>query len=88
MILAVNHQNAFMDGILVAVKLRRPVFFLTRLDVFKGKWVIKIFKSMNLVPIFRKQDFTGDITLKNQETFKYCIKELENRKPIKFFLKK
>ncbi len=85
LILAVNHQNAFMDGLLVAIKLRRPVFFLTRSDVFKGKWVIKIFKSMNLVPIFRKQDFTGDIILKNQETFKYCIKELENKNPILIF---
>ena len=84
-IFAVNHQNAFMDGVLVALKLRRPVFFLTRSDVFKGKWVVKIFKALNLVPIFRRQDGQGDISSKNQETFKYCIKELEKRKPILIF---
>lgn len=84
-IFAVNHQNAFMDGILVAIKLRRPVFFLTRSDVFKGKWVVKIFKALNLVPIFRRQDGVGDITSRNKETFKYCIKELENKKPILIF---
>ncbi len=84
-IFAVNHQNAFLDGILVALKLRRPVFFLTRSDVFKGRWVVKIFKILNLVPIFRRQDGAGDIKTKNRETFKYCIKELEKKKPILIF---
>lgn len=84
-IFAVNHQNAFLDGILVALKLRRPVFFLTRSDVFKGKWIVKIFQLLNLVPIFRRQDGMGDITVKNRETFKYCIQELEKRKPILIF---
>tara|TARA_B100000401_G_scaffold294700_1_gene201985 strand:+ start:168 stop:1277 length:1110 start_codon:yes stop_codon:yes gene_type:complete len=84
-IFAVNHQNAFLDGILVALKLRRPVFFLTRSDVFKGRWIVKLFKLLNLVPIFRRQDGTGDITIKNRETFKYCIQELEKRKPVLIF---
>tara|TARA_B100000674_G_C37840416_1_gene914989 strand:+ start:20 stop:1120 length:1101 start_codon:yes stop_codon:yes gene_type:complete len=84
-IFSVNHQNAFLDGILVALKQRRPVFFLTRSDVFKGKWVVKLFKLINLVPIFRAQDGTGNITTQNKETFKYCIRELEKRKPILIF---
>lgn len=84
-VFAVNHQNAFLDGILVALKLRRPVFFLTRSDVFKGRWIVKLFKLLNLVPIFRQQDGTGNITIKNRETFKYCIQELEKRKPVLIF---
>jgi 1-acyl-sn-glycerol-3-phosphate acyltransferase len=84
-IFAVNHQNAFLDGILVALRQRRPIFFLTRSDVFKGRWVVKIFKLLNLVPIFRAQDGTGDITTNNRQTFKYCIRELEKRKPILIF---
>ena len=66
---SVNHQNAFLDGILVALKQRRPVFFLTRSDVFKSKTVAKLFNLLNLVPIFRAQDGTGEITAKNIETF-------------------
>lgn len=84
-IFAVNHQNAFLDGILVALKQRRPVFFLTRSDVFKGRGIVKIFKILNLVPIFRAQDGTSDIKTKNHETFKYCIRELEKRKPVLIF---
>ena len=82
---SVNHQNAFLDGILVALKQRRPVFFLTRSDVFKSKTVVKLFNLLNLVPIFRAQDGTGEITAKNIETFKYCIRELENRKAVLIF---
>lgn len=84
-IFAVNHQNAFLDGVLVALKLRRPVYFLTRSDVFKGKWVVKIFKALNLVPIFRRQDGHDDISAKNKETFKYCINELEKSNPVLIF---
>lgn len=84
-IFAVNHQNAFLDGILVALKQRRPVFFLTRSDVFKGIGIVKLFKILNLVPIFRAKDGTGDITTRNYQTFKYCIRELEKRKPVLIF---
>lgn len=84
-IFAVNHQNAFLDGILVALKLRREVFFLTRSDVFKGKWVIKIFKSLNLIPIFRRQDGHNNIQDKNNQTFKHCIQGLANKKCILIF---
>ena len=84
-IFAVNHQNAFLDGILVALKQRRPIFFLTRSDVFKGKGLVNFFKIINLIPIFRAQDGTGDIKTKNYETFKYCIRELEKRKPVLIF---
>ena len=43
------------------------------------------FKIINLIPIFRAQDGTGDIKTKNYETFKYCIRELEKRKPVLIF---
>jgi len=85
LIFAVNHQNALMDGILVALKLKKPIYFLTRSDVFKGKWIIQIFKLLNLVPIFRSQDGFEDITKKNKETFKYCIEELEKAKQVLIF---
>ena len=53
-VFAVNHQNAFLDGILVALKLRRPVFFLTRSDVFKGRWIVKLFKSSSYFQTTRR----------------------------------
>lgn len=82
---AVNHQNAFMDGILVDYQLKRPVYFLTRSDVFKGKWIVVLFRWLNLVPIFRKQDGESDLRQKNQETFTVCIDALSKNKAVLIF---
>ena len=84
-IFAVNHQNAFLDAILVGIYIKRPVYFLTRSDLFQGKWVLKIFNALNLVPIFRQKDGDKDFKEKNEETFKYCIEQLEKGKPILIF---
>lgn len=84
-IFAVNHQNAFLDGILVALKLNRPIYFLTRSDVFKGKLTVKVLNALNLIPIFRQQDRTGDIKENNRKTFQYCIDKLENSGAVLIF---
>lgn len=84
-IFAVNHQNAFLDAILVGIYVKRPVYFLTRSDLFQGKWVLKLFKALNLVPIFRQKDGEVKFHEKNAETFKYCIEQLEAGKPILIF---
>lgn len=82
---AVNHQNTFLDAMLVGMHLNRQVYFLTRSDVFRGKIALKIFDALNLVPIFRKKDGDSDFKNKNKETFDYCIDKLEQGKPILIF---
>lgn len=82
---AVNHQNTFLDAMLVGMHLKRQVFFLTRSDVFTGKFALKVFNALNLVPIFRKKDGDLNYRSKNQETFDYCIKKLEDGKPVLIF---
>jgi 1-acyl-sn-glycerol-3-phosphate acyltransferase len=82
-LLAVNHQNAFLDGVLVAYKLDKQLYFLARSDAFKGKFGAKILKSMNLVPIYRKQDGTG--VENNAQVFQWCYKTLEDHKPVLIF---
>ncbi len=82
-LLAVNHQNAFLDGVLVAYKLDKQVYFLARSDAFKGKIAAKILKAMNLVPIYRKQDGTG--VENNAQVFQWCYKTLEEHKPVLIF---
>ena len=38
---AVNHQNAFLDPILIAAQLEKPTHFLTRADIFKNPRIAK-----------------------------------------------
>jgi 1-acyl-sn-glycerol-3-phosphate acyltransferase len=82
---AVNHQNAFLDAILVGIYVKRPIYFLTRSDLFHGKWILMLFKALNLVPIFRQNDGGVYLREKNKETFKYCIEQLEAGKPVLIF---
>lgn len=84
-IFAVNHQNAFLDAILVGIYVKRPVYFLTRSDLFHGKWVLKFFNALNLVPIFRQKDGSENFKENNDKTFKYCIRQLEKGKPVLIF---
>ena len=80
----VNHQNAFLDAMLVGTPLRKNLFFLVRSDVFKGilKYVLKVF---NLIPIYRSQDGYKDGLKRNQKIFEKCTKALNKEKNILIF---
>ena len=73
MVFAPNHQNAFLDAVLVACSSKRNPFFLARADVFKNPRAAKWLQRMQLLPVFRFRD--GFATLKNNDaTFKACHK--------------
>ncbi len=77
MVFAPNHQNAFLDAVLVACSSKRNPFFLARADVFKNPRAAKWLQRMQLLPVFRFRD--GFATLKNNDaTFKACHKLFDN----------
>lgn len=71
-----NHRSAFMDPIVVASYLKRRVHFLARGESFKNQMMAGLLGKLNVIPIYRK-DKTPDDMYKNEETFKYCYKLLE-----------
>ena len=73
--LAINHQNAFLDAIVISVVQPRPVYFLTRGDFFKSKLSNKLFRGLKMIPIFRQQDGFKDIR-KNDQTFAECQQKI------------
>lgn len=78
-----NHQSAFLDAILVAIFSSRPIYFLTRADVFV--FPFKYFlQSLNMMPVYRRRD--GYKTLsKNEAVFETCSRLLQDDKPILLF---
>ena len=70
-IYAVNHQNAFLDPILIAGRTRHPTYFLTRADIFKKPFVAKILSKLYMLPIYRQRDGANSIK-KNENTFNQC----------------
>ena len=55
-IYAVNHQNAFLDPIVIAGQTNNPINFLARADIFKNKFVYKLLRSVYMLPIYRQRD--------------------------------
>lgn len=83
LILACNHQNAFLDALLVGAFFPGEVCFLTRSDVFV-RWAWPFFKAVNMLPVYRIRD--GYHTLaQNQNTFKTSAECLANGKSVLIF---
>ena len=71
-----NHQNAFLDALLIVAFNRRHTYFLARAGIF-GHPIANFFLSLiNILPIYRIRD--GRHTLvKNEDVFKQCFGILE-----------
>lgn len=82
-LLAPNHQGAFMDAVVAGVYTKKPVSFLTRADVF-NKWTNPILKSLNMMPIYRIRDGIQSLS-QNDAVFDTCFKMLSEEKVILIF---
>jgi glycerol-3-phosphate O-acyltransferase / dihydroxyacetone phosphate acyltransferase len=78
-IFATNHPTAFLDPVLVGAFINRPVHFIVRGDIFKGKIILALLNGLKMLPIFRFRD--GYSSLKNnQATMETVYRKLsENR---------
>ena len=83
LIYAVNHQNAFMDAIIVGGFSPLPTYFMTRSDVFVPPfdWFLDALKMM---PIYRIRDGYKSLS-KNDAIFDTCKKLLLDKKAILIF---
>ena len=82
-IIAPNHQNAFLDAVLMGVYLKKEVHFLTRSDVFVPPF-ISMLSALNMMPVYRIRDGYEKLS-KNDEIFARCRSLLNNQKPVLIF---
>lgn len=83
-ILFCNHRSAFMDPIVVAALINRPVYFLARGESFKSPVLAWLFKQFHMIPIYRKEFNPGE-SHKNEEVFDRCVSILEEGGAIMIF---
>jgi len=83
-LLAANHSNAFLDAITVCLSVKRPVWFLARADIFKKNWQKKLLHAIHIIPVYRIRDGIENME-KNNDTFNFCVKLLENNEVILMF---
>jgi len=83
LVVAPNHQNAFIDAFLVGAFMPVPIYFLTRSDVF-NRWSKPILKLVNMMPIYRIRDGYASLT-QNEAIFKTCEELFRRKKSILIF---
>lgn len=78
-----NHQNAFLDPLLVGTSCGKSVHSLTRSDVFGGpfQWVLD---AMQMLPIYRIRDGYQKLK-KNEAVFERCHKLFQQKKNLMMF---
>ncbi len=69
LLFAGNHQNSFMDGVLVGSYLPQPIHFLMRADMFKNSVARFFLHELNVSPVYRAEEGMENVH-KNLETFK------------------
>lgn len=67
-ILAPNHQSAFMDAFMVSTMTPAQNRYLVRADIFKKPLARKILTGMNMLPIYRLRDGVDSME-KNEQIF-------------------
>ena len=83
-IFVANHPSSFMDSILLAVQINRPIHFLARGAVFKNKFARYVFDALHMIPIYKADLSPGQIH-KNEQVFEKCHDYLGENKTILIF---
>jgi len=83
-IFVTNHQNAFLDAIILGCKSKEPIHYLTRASVFKKPFVKWLLSLINMMPIYRIRDGINAVK-KNDEVFEQCINILQKKGSLLIF---
>ena len=63
-----NHQNSFLDGIMVGSYLPQPLHFLMRADMFRNPIARFCLRELNVAPVYRLEEGLENVH-KNLDTF-------------------
>jgi 1-acyl-sn-glycerol-3-phosphate acyltransferase len=83
-IFGANHENAFIDALLITTRTSRFTHYLVRADVFKNSFVNAILKSFNMLPVYRIRDGFGSIK-SNISIFESCQRALSRGRSLILF---
>jgi 1-acyl-sn-glycerol-3-phosphate acyltransferase len=63
-----NHAASFLDAMIMGVKLRRPMHYYVRSDVFKSRMARFIFGKLHMIPIYSREKDKGEVH-RNADSF-------------------
>ena len=71
LLLAANHPNSFLDGVIMTTLFKEGVYSLARGDAFKKERINKLLRSIYLLPVYRTSEGVENLT-HNYITFETC----------------
>lgn len=71
LLLAANHPNSFLDGIIMTTLFRHPVYSLARGDAFAKPLFARFLRSIRLLPVYRTSEGVENLN-HNYTTFAAC----------------
>lgn len=71
LLLACNHPNSFLDGVIFDTLLERSIYTLARGDVFKKPIYIRLLTAVKLLPVYRISEGAENLGI-NYDTFATC----------------
>jgi len=80
-ILASNHPTAFIEPCILACFQPLSLHFIVRGDIFTKPIYVKLLNSLNMIPIFRRQDGLKNLR-QNQSTMEFVYRALDQKKTI------
>ncbi len=83
-LLVANHPNAFLDALLIASFTKRPIHFLARGDAFRIPVLGAIFRSYNMLPVYRISEGKENLS-KNTSTFDASQVQLQQQGMVLIF---
>ena len=84
LVVVANHPNSLMDPLVLIKVLDRPTRPLAKAPLFDQKILGYILRAMGGLPVYRKQDFPGEMR-KNQGTFDAAVKSLQDGEAIQIY---
>ncbi len=76
LLIAANHPNSFLDAVILATHFKRPITSLVRGDVYKGRIIIRILRSLRMLPVYRISEGSENLG-QNYDTFQKCKEVFE-----------
>jgi 1-acyl-sn-glycerol-3-phosphate acyltransferase len=71
LLLAANHPNSFLDGIILTTLFRENIYSLARGDAFRKRWHERLLRKMHLLPVYRTSEGVENLE-HNYTTFESC----------------
>lgn len=79
-----NHENAFIDALLITTSNTRFDHYLVRAGVFGNPVAKALLNSLNLMPVYRAQDGVNPLEA-NKQIFKACFEALAKKYAVMLF---